>query len=124
MPWMVRPFSSITHARARRILNVLGTAILVAGLGSTVALWRVQERVNSSNADQQVANPAAPLAPSDSRKQSREIEIYYGKTGLLMERWSERAQNLMHGKPLAKVIGVVTVFTAGGCFFIAARLRV
>ncbi len=124
MPWMVRPFSSITHARARRILNVLGTAILVAGLVSAVALWRAQEREDSSNPDQEAANPAAPLAPSDSRKQSREIEIFYGKTGLLMERWSERAQNLMHGKPLANVIGVVAVLTATGCFFIGARLRV
>ena len=119
---MLKPFSLISRARARAILNVLGAAILLVGLGTAVAIWRAQDRVDKSNPDQEVGNAMAPLAPTDSPKQSRDIEIYYGKTGLLMQRWSEKAKDLTHGKPLADLIGVVSALTATGCFLLAARL--
>ena len=96
--------------------------VLLLGFISAAVVWRTQGNGGKESADE-AANPAAPLATSDSRKQSREVEIYYGKTGLLLERWSERAVGLAHGKPLAKLIAVVSSLTAVGCFFVAARLR-
>jgi hypothetical protein len=44
--------------------------------------------------------------------------MYYGKLGVL----TEEAEELLHGKPLAKTIGVVSVLTAAGLFLFAARL--
>ena len=119
---MRRSFSSITPARVRSTLNLIGVLILLTGFGSAALIWRAQDRAGKEGGDE-VTNPGAPLATSDSRKQSREVEIYYGKTGVLLERWSERAESLAHGRPLAKIIAVVSCVTAVGCFFVAGRLR-
>jgi hypothetical protein len=100
----------------------MGALVLLVGFISATFIWRTQGQVGKEN-DDEAANPAAPLATSDSRKQSREVEIYYGKTGLLLERWSERVEGLAHGKPVAKLIAVVSSLTAVGCFFVAARLK-
>ena len=116
---MPRRFCPIPPARMRVGLNLVGFVLLLVGFAAAGFIWRSQNGVTQS--DQQAADPAAPLAPSDSRKQSRQIEIYYGKSGVLFERWSERLQSLEHGKPLAKAIVVVTCITAFGCFFVAAR---
>jgi hypothetical protein len=92
--------------------------VLVAGLGSAVLIWRAQDRIDRENEAAESADPAAPLSPLDSRRQVRDVEIYYGKLGVLMEEGEE----LLHGKPLAKTIGVVSVLTATGLFLVAARL--
>jgi hypothetical protein len=93
--------------------------VLVAGLGSAVLIWRAQDRIEREDEAAQIANPGAPLSPLDSRRQVRDVEIYYGKLGVLMEE----ADELLHGKPLAKTIAVVSVITAAGLFLVAARLR-
>ena len=45
------------------------------------------------------------------------MQLYYGNVGVLMEK----ADELLHGKPLAKTIAVVSVITAAGLFLVAAR---
>ncbi len=101
---------------ARRIFNVAGLVVLLTGLTTAGVIWRVSDA-------EPLANPAAPLATSDSQKQSREIEIYYGKTGVLFERWSEEAAALSHGRPLAKTIAVTSALLAFTCVFIASRVQ-
>lgn len=113
---MRNPFRQISPARIGLALRLLGVLVLLMGLGSAALIWRADDR-----AAEQLTNPAAPLAASDSRKQSREIEIYYGKTGVLMERWREELGDLTHGKPLAKLIAVFTLIAACGCFYLAER---
>jgi hypothetical protein len=109
---------SISFAQLRSRLNWLGVVVLVAGLGSAVLIWRAQDRIEREAEAAQSADPAAPLSPLDSRKQVRDVEMYYGKLGVLVEE----AKELLHGKPLAKTIAVVTVLTATGLFLVAARL--
>ena len=109
---------SISFAQLRSRLNWLGVVVLVAGLGSAVLIWRAQDRIEREAEAAQSADPAAPLSPLDSRKQVRDVEMYYGKLGVLMEE----AEELLHGKPLAKTIAVVSVLTATGLFLFAARL--
>jgi hypothetical protein len=109
---------SISFAQLRSRLNWLGVVVLVAGLGSAVLIWRAQDRIDRENEAAESADPAALLSPLDSRRQVRDVEIYYGKLGVLMEEGEE----LLHGKPLAKTIGVVSVLTATGLFLVAARL--
>jgi hypothetical protein len=118
---MPKRFHPISPARMRSALNLAGLLILIAGLTSAAFIWRAHQN-DIEKEDEQLANPAAPLALSDSRKQSRQIEIYYGKTGVLFERWSEKLQTLSHGKPLAKVIVVVSLITAASCFLTATRV--
>jgi hypothetical protein len=114
----LNPLHSISFAQLRSRLNWLGVVVLVAGLGSAVLIWRAQDRIEREAEAAQSADPAAPLSPLDSRKQVRDVEMYYGKLGVLMEE----ADELLHGKPLAKTIAVVSVLTATGLFLFAARL--
>lgn len=109
---------SISLAQARSALNWLAVAVLVAGLGSAVLIWRAQDRLDRE-AEAAQADPNAPLSPLDSRQQMRDVEIYYGKLGVL----TEEAEELLHGKPLAKTIGGVSILSAIGLFLLAARLR-
>jgi hypothetical protein len=108
----------ISLAQARSALTWLAVVVLVAGLGSAVLIWRAQDRLDRE-AEAAQADPTAPLLPLDSRRQMRDVEMYYGKLGVL----TEEAAELLHGKPLAKTIGVVSVFTAAGLFLVAGRLR-
>ena len=110
---------SISLAQARSALNWLAVLVLVAGLVSAVLIWRAQDRIDREAQAAQAADPAAPLSSLDSRRQMRDVEMYYGRFGVL----TEEAAELLHGKPLAKTIGVVSVFTATGLFLVAVRLR-
>lgn len=114
----LNPLRSISFAQFRSGLNWLGVMVLVAGLGSAVLVWRAQDRIDRESEAAQSADASAPLSSLDSRKQVRDVEMYYGKVGVL----EEEAGELLHGKPLAKIIGVVSILTATGLFLVAARL--
>jgi hypothetical protein len=109
---------SISIAQVRSALNWVGVGVLVAGLGSAVLIWRAQDRIDREHEASQYADPSAPLSPLDSRKQVRDVEMYCGTLGVLVEA----AEECLHGKPLARTIGVVSVLAAAGCFLAAARL--
>jgi hypothetical protein len=115
---------SLSAAALSLGLRVAGVAILLAGLATAAWIWRTQGLGDQLKTEEQLADPSAPLAISDSRKQSRQLEIYYGKTGLLVEQWSEDLEHLTHGKPLAKLILVLSCLTAFGCFLTDHRLKV
>ena len=109
---------SMSLARLRKVLNGCGVVILLVGFGSGILIWRAQDRIERENEAAQALNPDDHLPPLDSRKHVRDVEIYYGKSGVLMEE----AEELLHGKPLAKTVGIVSVITATGLFLAAARL--
>ncbi len=118
---MLKSLQTIPAEKLRSALNLAGMLALVICLASAVIIWRTHLR-NQQISDEQIVNPEAPLSLSDSRKQSREFEIYYGKTGLLFESWSEQAANLFHENPLATVSAIGSGILAIGCF-LAARIR-
>ena len=113
------PLRSITFARFCSALNWLGVVVLVAGLGSAAFIWEAQDQVDRKNAAAQSADASAPLSLLDSRKQVRNVEIYYGELGVLVEE----AKECLHGKPLARTIGIGSVVAAAGLFLAAARMR-
>ena len=101
--------------------------LLVAGLTAAALVWQHQDRIDRQNAALQAAdrgavNSADPLPPADSRKHIRQVEIYYGQLGLVIEELSDWAGGLAHGKPLAKTIVVLSAAAAGGLFALAKRL--
>jgi hypothetical protein len=109
---------SMSLARLRLTLNWSGIVLLLVGLGSAVLIWRAQDRIDRENEAAQTGDPAALLSPLDSRRHIRDVELYSGKVGVLVEE----AEELLHGKPLAKTIAVLSVLTATGLFLVAARL--
>ena len=116
-------FASISPARVRLILHLVGLAVLLAGYSGAALAWRAQDRIDRENAFLE-AHDAAQLSPLDSRKGSRQLEVYYGKSGALMEGLLEWAEGLTHGKGLAKSLIVLSSVTAIGCFIAAGRKQI
>ena len=111
---------STPSARRALTFKVAGLLILLVGLSSAVVIWRAQDRIDRQNGDGGIADAgAAPLAPEDSRRYTHDVEQYYGETGLLADKWTRWLEGLAHGKSLAKTIAVLSLLTAGGCFFSA-----
>jgi hypothetical protein len=98
--------------KLRSILVQAGIVIILGGVAAAAWIWHNDD-------DSEPAAPAGMLAPLDSRKQVRDVEIYYGRLGLLMEKAKDRFQ----GRALAKFIGLACLGTGGGLFLVAARLR-
>jgi hypothetical protein len=92
-------------------LKLLGLLILLAGVGSAVVIWETQDRI-----DRQDIEGTTALAPEDSRRYTHDVEQYYGKSGLLADKWTRWFEGLAHGKGLAKTIAVVSMVAASGCF--------
>jgi hypothetical protein len=100
--------------------NLLGVIILLVGFGSAVFIWRAQDRIDRQDSTGGTTDiAAAPLAPEDSRRYTHDMELYSGKTGLLMDKWMRWFEGLTHGKSLAKTIAVLSLVAASGCFLSA-----
>jgi hypothetical protein len=103
--------------RIRSALNWSAVLILLVGLGSAVLIWRAQDRIERDSGAAQTVDPAGTLSPLDSRKHVRDVELYYGKLGVLMEE----AEQLFQGKTLAKTIAFLSAIAATALFLAAAR---
>ena len=62
-----------------------------------------------------------PLSPEDSRRYTHDVEVYYGETGLLMEKWQRSLEEWTQGKPLAKLIAAGSLILATGLFYAGAN---
>ena len=100
----------------RSPLHRAGVLILMVGMSSAVLIWRHQDRIERENEAVQSADSATPLSPLDSRKHMRDMEIYSGKLGVLMERAGE----LFQGKALAKIIAFAAILASGSLFLLSA----
>jgi hypothetical protein len=96
-----------------------GVLILFSGIGSGIVIWRSEIRVEREIEAAQAANPSEPLSLLDSRKQVREVEIYYGKLGILLEK----ADEMFHGKTLAKILIIGSIVTTSVLFLLARRIQ-
>jgi hypothetical protein len=112
IPNWLRPFALLENA-----LRLSAVVILAAGLAGSVFIWRAQDRVERENGGAQGTDPDALLSPLEDRRQLRDLELYGGKGSVLMEE----AKEMLHGKPLAKTIAVVSVITAAGLFLVTVR---
>jgi hypothetical protein len=100
-------------ARMQYRLRLLAGLILAAGWISAAWTWRAQDEVDRQNANR---DPRLQMmAPGDSARYTRQVEIYYGKTGLLTDRGLRALEELTHGKSLAMAL-------AGGSFLVALGL--
>jgi hypothetical protein len=118
----LRLLPSPTPATIRFMLKVLGVIILVAGLSTAASIWLTQDRIDKqSNAGE--ADITGPLSPEDSRRYTHDVEVYYGQTGLLMEKWRRWWEEWTQGKHLAELIAVAAVLSASGLFSVSRDRR-
>ena len=113
-------FSSPGPGRTRSLLKLLGLLILLGGLSAAGSLWLAQDRIERQRraAGMEVA---PPLAPEDSRRYTHDVELYYGQTGLLVDKWRRWWAEWTQGKPLAEVIAVASLLVASGLFYAGAN---
>jgi hypothetical protein len=101
----------------RSLLNYIGIFILLAGMGvGELIYWRSLQ--GGSGTDD--AYPL--LSQYDSRVYQRDVQMYVGTFGLIMDQWSRAISNLREPKPLAITISVLSMIAAGGCFIAASRM--
>ena len=99
----------------------MGTVVLVIGLGSALWIWVAQDRLERQKAGQ-AGEATGQLPDLDSRKDVRELQMYYGQSGVLMEEATEWLESLAHGKRLAATVAVASLVVGIGCFLAAAYL--
>ena len=102
------------------MLRVLAVTILVSGLGSAISICRDQDRIDRQTGPEGT-DIAGPLSPEDSRRYTHDVQVYYGETGLLMDKWGRCWEEMTHGKALAKTIAVASLVVASGVFCAAHR---
>ena len=102
------------------MLKLLSLIILVAGFATTASIWLAQDRIDRQRGADGT-EITGPLSPEDSRRYTHDVELYYGATGLLMDKWRRWWAEWTQGKPLAKVVAVASLIMAGGLFYAAAN---
>ena len=120
---MNNPAAIPSSSRKRRTaFNALGVLVLVLGTGSAgLIYWHAQQSSATPPNGQAISTVEGgwqdgTLAPQDSKKSSRDLELYYGKAGMLTIRlrdWLEQPETL------AIIIATVSTLVAAGCFLVA-----
>ena len=103
------------------MLRLAALVILLSGLVTATAIWLSQDRIDRQARAQrnQDSRVMEALSPEDSRRSTHDVEMYYGKSGLLLDKATRWLEELSHGKPLAWTIAVASLVIAGGCLFLA-----
>ncbi len=100
-----------------KMLNVIGVVVLLIGLGAAVILYGQDRAVNTdSNGDWKDST----LSLTESKANTRNIELYGGKLQVLMVKCVEW---LGQPKSRAIIIGTASVLMALACFLAARRRR-
>jgi hypothetical protein len=102
------------------MLKVLGVVILVSGLGTAASIWLAQDRLDRQQTAAGV-NTTEPLSPADSRRYTHDVEVYYGETGLLMDKWQRWFEEWTQGKRLAVLVAAASLVLATGAFRVGAH---
>jgi len=101
----------------RTLLNYIGIFILLAGTGvGEFIYWRSFQGGSGTDDEDPL------LSQYDSRVYQRDVQMYVGTFGLIMDQWSRAAAKLGEPRPLAITITVLSILTAGGCFMVASRM--
>ena len=99
----------------RSLLNYIGIFILLAGMGvGEFIYWRSLQGGSGTDDEDPL------LSQYDSRVYQRNVQMYVGTFGLIIDQWSRAAAKLGEPRPLAITITVVSMLAAGGCFMVAS----
>jgi hypothetical protein len=107
-------------------LRALGLVVLLVGLVSALLIyWSGADASkppgNPEESDMGYENQDFNLSFADSKKATREMAIYYGQFGLVVEKWSRWLEELQQPRPMAAMIAAGSALFAAGCFAAARR---
>ena len=100
--------------------NALSIVILLVGLIS--ATWIYQTADNNPNyvlGYEEGNGSIYPIRPEDSKKYSRDLELYGGKANVLVTEFRLWFVGLWHGKSLAFTIASITILISFAFFCLA-----
>jgi len=97
----------LSRKRQRR-LKIVGTSILLSGLCVAGVIYWVGKQSTAQSEDE--------LLRGNARAQSRQMEILYGKMGLLTQEISD---DLKDPGTQAFLVAAVSIMVAAGCFYFA-----
>jgi hypothetical protein len=103
-----RPDSS---SRRRARLRIIGTVVLVLGLGSAGLVYWLGTR------SPDVSDDLSMLGYN--KAQTRQMGMLYGKMGPVIEEWFD---DLKQPGTQAEIIVAVSILVAAGCFYFARLL--
>jgi hypothetical protein len=100
-------------------LQVAAFALLLIGLAAAVLVDRAARREEAIQSADMLA--AAPLAPEDSKHYAYQMGQLTGPGWELFDRMEQAASRLLHGRPLAVTIAVVSFAASGALLFAADK---
>jgi len=102
-------------------LYLITAIILLVGLGSSLLIYLAAENDPDNVVGYEaVGGYVYPVMPEDSKRYIHDLELYGGKTNVLVNDFMRWFAGLWHGKPLAVTIACITLFISF-CFFYIAR---
>jgi len=120
-----KPTIPSSSVKQQATLNALGLIVLLVGIGSACIVYWIGQNRHAGRSNRTGTSTAGgdwkdgTLSLEDSKIASRDIEMYYGKAGVL----TVRALNwLRRPKTQAILLATVSTLIAFGCFFVARRL--
>ena len=101
----------------RSLLNYIGIAILLAGVGAGEFIyWRSLHNGSAAGDEDPL------LWQHDSAAYQHQVEENVGVLGVVVDQWSRAAADLREPKPLAITLAVISMLAGGGCFLVASRM--
>jgi flagellar basal body-associated protein FliL len=113
-------------SKHRATLNALGVIILLLGLAvAGIIYWNGHARSARQSSNQTTSRleggwQDTSLSREDSKRSNRDIEMYYGKIGMLSVRLQDW---FTEPASLAIIIATISTLTALALFLFANRLR-
>ena len=110
-------------ANLQAFLYLVGTIILLAGLGSSVLIYELSgDRSASVLGYEDAGGSVYPILPEDSKQYLRGLELYGGTANVLADELRRWFAGLWHGQSLAFTVAFITVLVSWGIFYTARRL--
>ena len=107
----------------RKWLSILSVVILVAGLASALLIYRSagNEPRNVLGYEEGEGSDRT-IAPEDSKKYLRDMELYGGKMNVLAAQITQWFSGLWQGETLGLTVAVITVLFSFGVLYTASRM--
>ena len=94
--------------RQQKRLRMIGVVVLLLGLAAAGAVYWIGTHSTEPSEDE--------LLPGNARAESRQMELLYGKMGLLTQELSD---DLKQPGTQAFLIATISILVAAGCFYFA-----
>jgi len=114
---------TVKERRWSKQLYLAGIIILLAGLGSALAVYVNTDSGDDETAEYEVVGQKVyPGMQLKSKKYVHDLEMYGGKAAVLADEINRWFEDLWHGRTLAYTIAILSIVTSLGLFAVAHYL--